>query len=67
MEHDQQDQKVEDPSDKEGEEEKETCGEHKEGSPSVRNVSCFGKNDDAILWTLTRDASSKKQTNWGRM
>eukprot|EP00957_Ditylum_brightwellii_P025636 1938202-Ditylum_brightwellii.AAC.1 len=63
MEYDQQDQDVEDPSDKEGEDKEETCGEHKEGSPSFRNISCFGQNDDAILWMLTRDASNKKQAN----
>eukprot|EP00957_Ditylum_brightwellii_P075917 5770292-Ditylum_brightwellii.AAC.1 len=68
MEHNQKDQEVENPSDEEGEE--ETCGEHKQGSPrgkTIWNVSCFGKNDDAILWTLSGDTSNKKQANWGGM
>eukprot|EP00957_Ditylum_brightwellii_P177965 13554963-Ditylum_brightwellii.AAC.1 len=65
MEHDQKDQEVEDPSDEEGEEKEETCGKRKEGSPSVRNISCFGWNDDAILWTLSRDILDEKQANWG--
>eukprot|EP00957_Ditylum_brightwellii_P136043 10375082-Ditylum_brightwellii.AAC.1 len=34
MEHGQKDQEVENLSDEEGEEEEETCGERKEGSPN---------------------------------
>eukprot|EP00957_Ditylum_brightwellii_P046511 3530120-Ditylum_brightwellii.AAC.1 len=36
MKYDQKDREVKDPSDEEGEEEEETCGEHTEGSPSEK-------------------------------
>eukprot|EP00957_Ditylum_brightwellii_P059788 4539104-Ditylum_brightwellii.AAC.1 len=38
LKHGQKGQEVEDPSDKEGEEEEEACGKRKEGSPSEKKI-----------------------------